>query len=92
MYITTFRFSPVEFVDFVRFTPKVSITLSYPFPRLTVNLTHSAPALQGAWHCITAELANPDPGPVTQVVLHVAVKPTPEEPMVEQSSKQPDKT
>uniref|UniRef100_A0A1B6BYJ1 Trafficking protein particle complex subunit 11 n=1 Tax=Clastoptera arizonana TaxID=38151 RepID=A0A1B6BYJ1_9HEMI len=81
-----FRFYPPELLDFMNFTPKVNITLAFPHPLLEINLTHSAPALQGAWQCIMAELTNPDSGPMTQVTLHVAVKPTSEEPTVEQST------
>lgn len=81
-----FRHCPAGSLEFNRFIPRVSITLGYPTPLLQVNMSHEAPALEGAWHRITAELHNPESAPVTQVTLHVAIKPTSEEAAIEETT------
>lgn len=56
------------------------------FSKSYFQVTHDAPALQGSWHRLSVCMTNPEEGSFTKATLHVAIKPTVEDPSIEQKS------
>lgn len=81
-----FRYTSLEDTFYEKMMPQTSLVLAQPIAQLQLAVTHSSPALQGSWHRLTVNLTNPEAGTITKASLHVAVKPTPEDPTIEQKS------
>ncbi|XP_054273779.1 trafficking protein particle complex subunit 11 [Macrosteles quadrilineatus] len=81
-----FRYSSREDAQFDQFLPAVSLTLIQPEAKLSLTVTHDAPALLGSWHPLVVRLNNQESGAVTGATLHVAIKSTPEDPTIEQKT------
>ncbi|XP_046680192.1 trafficking protein particle complex subunit 11-like [Homalodisca vitripennis] len=73
-------------VQFEKFSPAVVLALAHPVAEMDIKVRHEGPALQGSWHRLSACLTNPEPGRISQILLHVTIRSSLEDPSVEQKT------
>lgn len=65
----------------------MSAVITARLPLIQLNVDQQLPSLQGGWHQVTIVVNNTETIEINQAVLSVSIRPSSEDPTIEQSSK-----
>ncbi|RZF39728.1 hypothetical protein LSTR_LSTR011137 [Laodelphax striatellus] len=81
-----FRRGNADTLHFDTFVPITSTIITARVPQIKLNVEQETPALQGAWHSISVLIENAESIPIDQAILNVSVRPSLEDPSIEQNT------